>query len=57
MKKPAPADAPSTLKDPDYAKRQRARLKAEKDRYDELCGPVVVTAAAGQVTALGVPRR
>lgn len=41
-KRKAPADTPSTIKDPDYAKKQRAKAKAEKERFDELCGPVTV---------------
>lgn len=40
-KKPkAAADKPSQLIDPEYRKKRIAKMKAEKDRYNELCGPV-----------------
>lgn len=36
-------DAPSTLKDPDYAKKRAAQMKIDKSYYDSMCGPVTVT--------------
>ena len=42
-KRKAPADAPSTLKEPGYRARKKAEREAEEARYNNLCGEVVVT--------------
>jgi hypothetical protein len=39
----APADAPSTLRDPGFLKTQREARKKQDERYRTLCGPVTVT--------------
>lgn len=43
QRRKAPADAPSTLKDPDCRKRARTESEALQRRYRDLCGPVITT--------------
>jgi hypothetical protein len=38
----APADAPSTLRDPGFLKTQREVRKKQDERYRTLCGPITV---------------
>lgn len=48
-RRPAPNDAPSTLKDPDYAKRKRREEAELQARYAAECGPVTVRSDPSRV--------
>jgi hypothetical protein len=37
-----PSDAPTTLKDPEYAKRKRSEEKLLQAEFDDKCGPVTI---------------